>query len=394
LRSNLLRAARPLLLACASLALAACDTQGPDGAAVRVPRDGSGALCDVEDTCPASIVGITWDCKTRFMYGTNWAWETFGADFGGVASWGAPGVAGDAGRYSESMRRMKAMGVNVIRWWMFPRFTSDSIQWNGAGGPSGIGGSLVADIHKALELAEQNDVYLMLTPFSFDNFYPTGDAWGVYARSMKPILENPELRRDLVQNLLKPVAQAVESSPYARRMIAWDIINEPEWAVHGNGLPGDAPFPVPNGSVDTVTHDVMEAFLVEATAMLHENSRALVSVGGAGIKWPKAWSRVGLDFYQFHYYDWLYENFPYQTVTLASVGVTDKPVVMGEFPGQGLSAFPYKGLPARSAAEFSHDLMQQGYAGSLSWALTDGGFPVNPDVTRSFADAHGCEVKY
>jgi hypothetical protein len=209
---------------------------------------------------------------------------------------------------------------------------------------------------------------------------------------MKPMLDDPERRRDLVQNLLKPVAQAVQSSPHARRMVAWDIINEPEWAVSGtSGIPGDAPF-TPSGGLDTVTHAVMEAFLKEATDVLHANSSALVSVGGAGIKWPKAWSRVPVDFYQFHYYDWLYEHFPYQTVTLASVGVTDKPVEMGEFPGMGLSAM--NGQPARSASQFSQDLLEQGYAGSLSWAFTDPAFPVNPGDTKAFADARGCEVAY
>ena len=170
-------------------------------------------------------------------------------------------------------------------------------------------------------------------------------------------------------------------------------MNEPEWAITGPSVTGDPAFPAQPG-LDLVSHDEMETFLSAAVDVLRARSGALVSVGGAAIKWAKAWSRIGLDFYQFHYYDWVYENFPYKQVTLASVGVTDKPVVMGEFPGQGLSAIPSRNLPARTAAEFSHDLLQQGYAGSLSWAFTDGGFPVNADVTKSFADAHGCEVTY
>jgi hypothetical protein len=408
LLSNLVR--RSLLVIAATAALAACGTQPPlsaalDGGGAQPPPGGSdpvvpppgggGGACEsVADTCEASVVGVTWGCKTRFMYGTNWAWRTFGADFGGVTAWGTPGISGDPGSFSEQLRQMKAMGVDVIRMWMFPRFTTDAIQWSSSGAPAGIGGSIVADIHKVLELAEQHDVYLMLTPFSFDNFYPTQTQWGVFSRSIKPMLDDPGRRSELLQNLLKPVAQAVQSSPYARRMIAWDIINEPEWAVSGtSGLPGDAAF-TPSGGLDTVTFDVMETFLKEATEVLHANSSALVSVGGAGIKWPKAWSRVGLDFYQFHYYDWLYEHFPYETVTLASVGVTDKPVVMGEFPGKGLSAISYKGLPPRSASQFSQDMLTQGYAGTLSWSFTDPAFPLNPTETKAFADARGCEVTF
>ena len=119
-----------------------------------------------------------------------------------------------------------------------------------------------------------------------------------------------------------------------------------------------------------------------------------MSVGGAAIKWARAWTRLGLDFYQLHYYDWVYENFPYSQVSLASVGLTDKPVVMGEFPSDGVSAVPYRGLPARSASQFTADLLDAGYAGALSWAFNDGAFPWYPDQVRSFADARACEARY
>ena len=121
---------------------------------------------------------------------------------------------------------------------------------------------------------------------------------------------------------------------------------------------------------------------------------ALVSVGGAAIKWPKAWSQVGVDFYQLHYYDWVYEWFPYETVTLASVGLTSKPVVMGEFPIQGLSAIPSKSLPAVSAAQFAAGLWTAGYGGALAWAFNDSSFPWSPSALLTFASQHACETKY
>ena len=101
---------------------------------------------------------------------------------------------------------------------------------------------------------------------------------------------------------------------------------------------------------------------------------------------PAGWQRAGYKLTSRAYVDTI--------VAVVDALDLDKPVVMGEFPAQGLSAFPYKGLPARTAAEFSHDLFEQGYAGSLSWAFIDGGFPVNPGITKSFADSRGCEVAY
>jgi hypothetical protein len=327
------------------------------------------------------------------MYGTNWAWRSFAADFGGVASWGLAGVDANPAPFSDGLAAMKAAGASVIRWWMFPRLVTDTIQWGADGAPSGIAPSLAADVQRALALAEEHDVYIMLTPFSFDNFRPTATENGVYSRSLAPMVVDPTLRRELMENLLGPIADAVAKSPYRNRLIAWDIMNEPEWAMTGPSLTGDPAFPAqPN--LDLVTHAQMETFLGEAANLLRARSGALVSVGGAAIKWAKAWSRIGLDFYQFHYYDWVYESFPYSSVTLAAAGVTDKPVVMGEFPADGLSAIPSKGLPARSAAEFTADLAANGYAGALSWAYNDPSFPFDPAGTKSYADARGCEAQY
>jgi hypothetical protein len=189
------------------------------------------------------------------------------------------------------------------------------------------------------------------------------------------------------------VAQAVEASPYKKRMLAWDMINEPEWAITGPDLYGGEAF-TPQSNLDNVTHAQMETFLIEMAAVLRANCSALISIGGAAIKWPKAWTGVNVDFYQLHYYDWIYEYYPYGTVTLASVGLTNKPVVMGEFPNSGLSAIASKSLPARTLAQFSSDLWADGYAGAISWAFNDPAFTWTPANLKAFSDLHPCETKF
>jgi hypothetical protein len=327
LRSNRVFGWTRVLIAVGLLSsLAACASGDGDGAAASSSQPGGGFGGDggscQPDACAVHGTGITWDCKTRFMYGTNYAWRSFGADFGGVSSWGYAGPAGNPGPFSDAMAQMKAAGVSVIRWWMFPRFLTDAISWDSDGGPSGISAGLVADVQKALELAAANDVYLMLTPFSFDNFRPTTTEYGVYSRSLKPMVVDANLRQKLIQNVMGPVADAIARSPHRDRMIAWDLINEPEWAMTGPSLTGDDAFPA-QGGLDLVTHAEMETFLRELGDTLRSRSGAKISVGGAAIKWARAWTRIGLDFYQLHYYDWVYENFPYTSVTLASAGLTD-----------------------------------------------------------------------
>ena len=344
------------------------------------------------DPCPAAG-GVTWTCHKRFMYGANWAWLHFAGDFGGIAAWGQAGVSKDAATYSTAMAQMKAAGVSVIRWWMFPRFWTESISWDSDDAPGGVGGTLVADVNKALELAEQHDLYIMLTPFSFDSFEPTTTESGIFTRGIQPMVVDATRRKKLLQNLVLPVAQAVESSPHRKRMIAWDMINEPEWAMTGPSLYGGEGF-TPQGGLQAVTHAQMETFLKEMAVTLRQGSSALVTIGSAAIKWASAWTKVDVDFYQLHYYDWVYEWYPYTTVTLASVGLTGKPVVMGEFPLQGLSAIPGKGLPARSAAQLADDLWKQGYGGTLAWAFNDASFPWEPSALQGFAAQHPCETAY
>jgi hypothetical protein len=342
------------------------------------------------DNCPLPT-GVGWVCETRFLYGTNWAWRDFAADFGGISAWGQKGVSGDVAATDSALAAMKAAGVSVVRWWMFPRFVSDSIQWGPDGAPSGISGTLVADIQTALRLAEKNDVYVMLTPFSFDNFKPTATESGIYSRSIKPMVTDATLRQELLQNLMAPVARAVEASPYKQRMIAWDLINEPEWAMTGANLYGGEAF-TPSNGCDPVSHAEMETFLNELAVVLRGNNGALRTVGSAAIKWASAWTHIQMEFYQLHYYEWIYEWYPYQTHTLSSVGLTDKPVVMGEFPLAGLSAINTS--PARTAFEFVSDLWNQGYAGAMAWAYNDSAFPWDPAAVSTFQQQHACQTTY
>lgn len=345
--------------------------------------------------------GLTWNCEKRFALGTNWAWHEYAADFGGITQWSMPGVAANSSAYQADLTAMTGKKVSVIRWWLFPRLDSSGIAFGTDDVPTGIGGTMVADLEKALELAEQNDVYLLLTLFSFNNFAATSDEKGVHHVSLRPMVVDADKRSRMIKNLVGPVADVVEASPHKKRVLGWDIINEPEWAMTGDNKYGGEGFvPDPNYAVQAVSHDQMETFVVEVAANLHAHSRALVTVGSAAIKWGNAWTHSNLDFYQIHYYDWVYEWYPYKTVTPVSVGLTGKPVLMGEFPNAGLSGINTThnqvpvNLPARTAGELAADLYDQGYAGALSWAYMDSAFPwANLDLA-TFQSSHVCQSRF
>jgi hypothetical protein len=339
---------------------------------------GGGSCTDV---CAAAN-GIEWDCKKRFLYGVNYAWDVFSGDFGGISEWGQAGVAANAAKHDANLKKMRANGSSVIRWWMFPDFRGDGVTLDGSETPTGLGGTAVADIAKALELADAADVYVMLTLFSFDNFAPSEDVSGIWTPGLSNIVRDDAKRAALLDKVVKPVAQAVKQSPYAKRMIAWDVINEPEWAMTGTDPYGDPAFES-NPGIDPVTFPEMETFLKETIVVLRAESDALVSVGSAAVKWKNAWSTLDQDFYQFHIYDWVNDYWPYDTPA-TDYGL-DKPIVMGEMPMGSLSGVPYGTVLA--------GFWDKGYAGAMSWQFNEAGDP-DLALVKAFADTHACETSY
>jgi hypothetical protein len=344
---------------------------------------GSGpGTCDT-DSCPAKS-GVTAQCKRRFMLGANYAWHDthFGADFGGIPQWSQPGVSGKANTVLQELQRMSQKGLSVIRWWVWPELRGPGVTLDGSGTPTGLGGTALADVARALELAEQADVYLMLTLFSFDNFRPTRTTNNLSVRGMQPIVVDTARSAALVNTVVWPFAAAVEQSPFRHRMIAWDVMNEPEWAVSGAGVGGDEAFD-PTAGLQTVSHAQMHRFLDAVIGGLRASSSAMVTIGAAAYKWKSAWLDLDQDFYQFHMYDWVHESWPYNR-TPQSYGLGDKPVVYGEFP--------WEGIGNQGLRSFLDGALSSGYAGALAWQFNEN----ENDLTalKAFADANPCVTRY
>src|SRR4030095_11515003 len=105
--------------------------------------------------------------------------------------------------------------------------------------------------------------YLKLTLFSFDNF--RADAMS--GHSLKDMIEGATTRKALIDNVVRPIARAVAASPNAARMLTWDVINEPEWAITGSDGLGDMAFD-PNTELQAVSFAVMETFVKDVVTAL------------------------------------------------------------------------------------------------------------------------------
>jgi hypothetical protein len=370
-------------------------------------KGGSTGSCSSDD-CPAPGGGVTINCKKRFMYGVNYAWSStnnsanFGSDFGGLSAWNKQGVAATKEARTTDMKEMKDSGVDVLRWWMFPSLAGDGLKFDSDKTPSGIGGTLVDDINAALDIAASLDMHIKLTLFSFDSFWNEFVTGGVTFPSLKPIIIDDAKRAALIAKIVVPVAQAVESSPHKDRMISWDVVNEPEWSITGEDGYGDQKFdPQSSGSdnrtMGQVTFPQMETFVRDVVTALHANSSAPVTVGSAAVKWAKAWSKVGLDFYDFHWYGWVDQYFPH-TKTPADYKVDDKPVVVGEFPLVPASDSTGQSFGGITYGKLIDDWLAAGYAGAQGWAFseTQGAFSWTTSKTdvKAWATAHACYTQY
>ena len=319
----------------------------------------------------------------------NYAWHDFGADFGGLAAWSMKGVSGDACAFDAELAAMRAGGASVVRWWMFPDFRGDGVTFGTDGDPSGLSPTATADIAKALELAKKNDLHLVLTIFSFDAFRPTRVESGRSIRGIKPMVTSAARRKKLIDNVVRPAARAAERSASRDRLLGWDVINEPEWAISPTGnAEGGQDFD-PNDELEPVALADMKALIAESLAALNqETPDALTSVGWAAAKWAWAFRDLAVDFDQPHIYGWVNQYWPY-TRSPGELGYGTRPLVMGEF---FMTAAPFS--DAGNAASFAQILESwwgDGYAGAWAWQYNEA---KTSRLVQDFKSAKGCSAGF
>lgn len=312
-------------------------------------------------TCACSAVQ-SGELKESFSYGINYAWKNYAGDFGGIAGWGKKGVAADPAAYAAEMQEMAAHGVKVVRWWVWPEFWTDAIDFSADGSPGVLGQQAIDDGLKALELANDAGIRIMFCLFSFDGFRPTRQSYGIIMTGYHDIVTDNARRAALMTNVVTPFARALQQSPHVDSLHSWDIINEPEWAVTGENKYGSThggdPFD-PDDELQVITHDQMEVFIADTISVLRKETPDIpVSVGSAAVKWASAWSKLDVDFYQTHIYDWVNDYWPYNA-SPADFGLDDKPLIMGEYPIEGLNGVDHIAM--------LESWYSNGYAGALGW---------------------------
>ncbi len=296
---------------------------------------------------------VLWNGKLSYLMGVNYAWWNYGTDFG-TGGWGK---FTDWTNINSHFAAMNFQGVRVVRWLVFADCRY-SPEFNANGNVSGLDASVMTDLDHALQIAADNNVYLMLNVLDGSAWSGGWDDGYVQSGGHAAMVTDPAVQQSFLDNALKPLLQHVAASPYAKRVMAYDIVNEPESNIAGYWGGTN----LPASSVQT--------FVRRAASYIHQyGGGAYATVGSATPYYTGTWKNLGLDFYQVHYYPWMdFGNGAGSGLPTAASLNLDKPVIVGEYATADASYGQNDTAPL-SAKWYLDSIYNKGYAGGFAWSL-------------------------
>lgn len=294
-----------------------------------------------------------------FFLGVNYPWANYAEDFG-VSLSGHRGVSlpENHSKVAEEFARIRDCGASVVRWFLFADGRAGFLTEKGI--PLRPDEFLLADVAAALELAKRNGLKLC---FSLMDYLWLQDPAGKPPKhANEQVLQFAAGREGFLHRVLIPMFRKFREHP---ALFAWEIANEPEWAIRE----------FHRQTVAKMHYADFRAFAEEIAQAVHEFAGVPVTLGSASLAWVRAWSELGLDFYQAHYY-------PVQDPSgksglarqLACTPSLDKPLWLGELPARDDEASGY------SLKRSLTDCRDAGLFGAAVWRWT------TPEKTGS--DAH------
>jgi hypothetical protein len=288
-----------------------------------------------------------------FFLAVNYPWQSYGADFG-RSPWGYSGIALEQIRatVAAEFAAIRSSGVSVVRWFLLCDGRS-GIRYD-KGIPVGPDDLLFADVAAALDLASQAHLRICFSLFDFLWLQtPNVKSQPADAATTFPgrnALQFAGGREAFLQRVLIPLFREFRGHP---ALFVWEIVNEPEWAIPEFQRSPKATLPFADA----------HAFFEEIAEAIHEESGGIpVTLGSARLQWLRAWSEIGLDLLQAHYYPQLEKD---QDLSLAAqlAGLTDLAELLwlGELPARDPSVPNYSLEAALTACR------EAGLAGAGVW---------------------------
>jgi hypothetical protein len=223
-----------------------------------------------------------------------------------------------------------------------------------------------------------------VTGFSLQVTLPEGRA---------EVLHRPEGQDRLLSRVLGPIVRRYGPSgaraDLSASVAAYELMNEPDFVVEEweADLSRRVSRPLPFA--------VLAELLARFSRLVHTHSQALTTLGGARLRNLWAWEDValGLDLLQVHSYpDLRYPNRDADIFgTPAASHAGGRPLLLGEFPGDGPHRHPPRATPpATTLDDYLEFALAAGYAGAWPWSFsgTDDYGPLPHEPLARFARAH------
>ena len=293
---------------------------------------------------------MRWPADEEFWTGINLPWLRYGGDFG-ANHWQPNGGVGQPERRAAlraTLAELADRGLTVVRWFMLADGRA-GVDESASGEVAGLDRCVFRDADAAVEELDRAGLKAIFVLFDFHWFRRARLVNGVRTGGRGPLAADPDRRPRLIERVVDPLL-----SRYGRHrsVLAWDVINEPEWVTRGLRLP-----PRPS----EVPRSAMRAFIRDVVDRIHDRTSHAATVGSASTRSLRLVEGLGLDVYQVHWYDRLAKHAPLDR-PVGSLGL-DRPLVLGEFPTRG---------SRRTPGEILDMARQAGYAGALAWSALAG----------------------
>ena len=339
----------------------------------------------------AGSTRITIHGNNGWLLGANLPWINCGNDFGENA-YGSYGIGSasppqqSAPLSSDELRAafhtMQASGVNVARWFLFFDGRAGITYDAATGSPTGLDEVIFRDIDAAIGIAAAHGIKIMFVLISFDWMFEQAQDHVSGGKSY--ILQSPTLQDELVRNVFVPLFQRYANND---SVIAYDVANEPEWALTIDGNPPN-PLQINGRVLDPVSLEDFTRFVTQVTTAAQQYALAqYVTLGSARAKWVGYWQNVGLDFYQFHYYPATEGHRTLDEVLRDLPSGLNRPVWLGETPAN-----------VTGNAEFMTHTLEDAYtarlAGAAPWSMrgVDEYGAADPAALKQFFLAHSPDI--
>jgi hypothetical protein len=284
-----------------------------------------------------------------FHVGVNYPWQRYGHDFGETPE-GHYGVSLPEHRaaLAREFARIRDCGAKVVRWFLFGDGRGGFISERGI--PQRPDPLLFTDLQALLELAREFELRLCFS--LIDYLWLQEPAGHQRPRSNEQVMHFAAGREAFLHQVLVPMFREFRKHP---ALFAWEIANEPEWAICEFHRARAAKMHFPD----------FRAFAEEIAAAVHEFAGVPVTLGSARLEWVRAWREIGLDFYQAHYYPTEGKELVADLAKQFAIARSfDQPLWLGEFPARD------EKHPEYSVERVLSECWNAGLLGAAIWRWT------------------------